>query len=100
MVRCDAEGVEAEAVLAEPEEGAVALGGGFDGGMGDGGAGAEDEGGNGGDGEPGDQAVRGDPLDGRVIDFDTTVFQINGSPAVFGRGEGIEWWAFENRHLD
>ena len=33
-----------------------------------------------------------------VIDFEAAVFQIDGCPAVFGGSEGIEWWAFEDRH--
>jgi len=98
VIRRDAEGVEAQAVLAEPEEGAIALGGGLDGGVGDGGAGAEDEGGDGGDGEAGDQTVGADPFDGGVIDFDAAFFEVDGRPAVLGGSEGVEWGAFEDGH--
>ena len=98
MVRRDAEGVEAQAVLAEPEQRAVALGGGFDGGVGDRGAGAEDERGDGGDGQAGDEAVGSDPFDGGIVHLDAAVFQVDGRPAVLGGREGIEGRAFEDGH--
>jgi len=98
VVGCEAEGVESQTVLAEPKKRAIALGGGFDGGMGDGRAGAKDERRKGGDGYATDGAIGGEPLDGSIVYLDATVLQVKGSPSILGRGQGVERWTFKNGH--
>ena len=98
MIRGDTESVKPQAVLAQPEQRAVALCGSLYRRMGDGGAGTEDESRNGGYRQAGDQAVAADPFDRRIVHFKAAVFQIDGRPAIFGGSKAVERRAFEDRH--
>ena len=100
VIGSDAEGIETQAVFAEPEEWAVALGCGLYRCMGDCGSRAKNDGGNGSHWQRADEAICRDPLDGGVIHLHPAVLEINGSPAILGWSEGFQRWAFKDGHKE